>query len=154
MLRATPHEADLHVLLVEDDDDDALTFTRVLADGDAQAFLARAEHGRRAVAYLNEAHASATMPDLIVLDLNMPIMSGQEFLVWLRNDPRFKAVQVVVLTTSREREVLLEVRELGANAALSKEMSDEDATHLRQMIIDYWFAGNIDQLDSSLEPAA
>lgn len=141
----TRPDAELHILLVEDDQDDVYLVERVLKRSSHLIYFRRAMHGREAIDYItrNDSLPSVGHPELIILDLNMPVMSGQEFLAWLRARPEYDGIQVVVLTTSREREVLDEVIRLGANAALSKEMNEDDADALRQMIIDYWFHGNV-----------
>lgn len=146
MLTDDPSLAELRILLVEDDDDDAYLFGRAVEGSAHQIHMARALHGREAISHL-EAATRDTRPELIVLDLNMPVMNGQEFLAWLRNDPRYDDIQVIVLTTSREDVVLDAARQLGADAALSKDMGTEDVEDLRQMIVDFWFHGSVRKFD-------
>lgn len=148
MLTDTELEAEVHVLLVEDDLDDAALVEHVLRRSPHLVYYSHAANGREAIDFIEQRqNRRHLLPDLIILDLNMPVMNGQGFLKWLRARPRFDRLQVIVLTTTRDAAVLDEVMTLGANAALSKEMNEEDAMELRQMILDLWFHGRVQFLD-------
>lgn len=146
MLTDDINNAELRILLVEDDDDDALLFQRAVGQSSHDIHLLRACNGQEAVDLL-ENSAPDILPELVVLDLNMPLMNGREFLTWLRADERFEDIQVIVLTTSTDASVLTDVRELGADAALSKDLGDNDVEALRQMIVDFWFHGSVRAFD-------
>ncbi|GAA3620621.1 response regulator [Kineosporia mesophila] len=90
------------VLLVEDDPGDVLMITEALERSGRPPVLHVAGNGHEAPDYLRRVgtHAGAVRPDLILLDLNMPRMDGREFLRRIKADPQFRAVPVVVLTTS------------------------------------------------------
>ncbi|MBX9619552.1 MAG: response regulator [Hyphomicrobiales bacterium] len=137
--------ADVHFLLVEDDADEAALLRRVLHRSSHHIYCRELVNGRQAVDYIRRvANDSAVgLPDLILLDIQMPVMTGLEFLAWLRADARYNAVQVVVLTGVRDDAILRQALALGANAALNKELRREDADTLRQMIIDMWFHGEV-----------
>lgn len=91
-----------HVLLVEDDHGDALLIEEVLEAGDPPPSLARAENGVQALEYLRD--AGRARPDLIVLDLNMPLMGGAQLLDEVKRDELLRRIPVVVLTTSASPE--------------------------------------------------
>lgn len=137
--------ADVHFLMVEDDADDAALLRRVLQRSSHHIYCREVVNGRQAVDYMRRAAGDSAvgLPELILLDIQMPIMSGLEFLAWLRADARFNAVQVVVLTGVRGDAILQQALALGANAALNKELRREDADALRQMMIDVWFHGEV-----------
>ena len=87
------------VLLLEDDNVDAMTVKRALKDLEVKNPLVRVLDGEQALDYLqNKANPE---PCVILLDLNMPRMSGTEFLKIVKADPRLMCIPVVVLTTSR-----------------------------------------------------
>jgi CheY-like chemotaxis protein len=87
------------VLLVEDDNVDAMTVKRALKDLDVKNPLIHVPNGEQALEYLqNEANAE---PCVVLLDLNMPKMSGTEFLRIAKSDERLKCIPIVILTTSK-----------------------------------------------------
>jgi CheY-like chemotaxis protein len=87
------------VLLLEDDIVDAMTVERALKDLDVKNHLVHVFNGEQALEYLQ--NSDNTEPCVILLDLNMPQMSGIEFLKIAKSDQRLKCIPVVVLTTSR-----------------------------------------------------
>jgi CheY-like chemotaxis protein len=87
------------ILIVEDDDDDAEILQSVLMKDRRVCELARATNGEEALAWLEH---GAGKPDLVVLDLNMPIVDGHAFLTRLRSLRGFKTVPVAVLTSSSQ----------------------------------------------------
>ncbi len=87
------------IFWADDDTDDIELFSEILQqiEGDHQVYPF--PHGR---ALLEELRRSESLPCLIVLDLNMPILNGWETLESLKKDPRWKQVPVVVLSTSAQ----------------------------------------------------
>lgn len=94
----------LRVLLVDDDDIEQEGFRRALSRRELDTQLLIAGDGLEALRILRNAHvrASADSPLVVLLDLNMPRMTGLEFLSELRTDPLLQATVVYVLTTSNE----------------------------------------------------
>ncbi len=94
------------VLLLEDDNVDAMTVKRALKDLDVKNPLVRVVNGEQALAYLQ--NSDNAEPCVILLDLNMPKMNGIEFLRIVKSDPTLKCIPVIVLTTSRADQDKLE----------------------------------------------
>ena len=90
------------ILLVEDDEVDAMTVRRALKEIRVANPLVQAMHGERALDHLGD--ESNARPCLILLDLNMPIMNGIEFLQVIKQHPEWRRIPVVVLTTSHEEQ--------------------------------------------------
>ena len=92
----------LQILVVDDDDADALMIEEALENAERQSTVSRVSDGREALDYLNREgqYADAHRPDLILLDLNMPRMDGRETLAAIKTDERLKAIPVIILTTS------------------------------------------------------
>lgn len=86
-----------HVLVVEDDDDDAGVLESILLRDRRVGQLVRAVNGEEAIGWLEQA---GHRPDLIIVDLNMPVLDGHGFLTQLRMARGFKHVPVAVLTCS------------------------------------------------------
>jgi CheY-like chemotaxis protein len=82
------------ILVVEDDDDLRGVVADLLRDEDFTVI--EAPHGQAALDYLL---STPTAPSLILLDLNMPVMSGREMIVALRGDPRLTAIPILVVTS-------------------------------------------------------
>lgn len=126
----------LTVLVVDDDDADALMIEEALADADAPTIVHRVADGRQAVEYLhrNGRYAEATRPDLILLDLNMPLMGGHEVLARIKSDNDLKTIPVVVLTTSGAAPDVVDSYQHRANAYVTKPINlDEFEFVVRQI---------------------
>src|SRR5436189_1090734 len=91
--------APAHFLLVEDDDDHALILLRYLERNKCGS-VDRVADGVEAKSYLLQEgeHAGRPRPDVIILDLKLPRMDGHDLLEWVKNEPRLRAIPVVILT--------------------------------------------------------
>ncbi len=112
----------IDVLLVEDDPGDVLMTREAFADNKVANRLAVVSDGVSAMEYLRREgqYADAPMPDLVLLDLNLPRMDGREVLQALKEDPVLRRIPVVVLTTSESEEDVLASYSLHANAYVTK----------------------------------
>lgn len=133
--------ADAHILLIEDDPDDVMIIKRALARAPIAIETETQKNGREALDYLTQKYDQNRMDDisLILLDLNMPMMDGHEFLHILRGDERFKALPVVVLTTSTQPEIIQRAYRDGANAVISKADTLEGMMNVVDTIVRFWF---------------
>ena len=130
------------ILLIEDDSVDAMTVRRALKDLHVANPLAHAENcemcirDREGLAHLqNTAHAP---PCLILLDLNMPVMNGIEFLHAIKALPAFKRIPVIALTTSDEQEDKVESFELGVAGYMRKPVEYRQFVEIIRTIDAYW----------------
>jgi len=112
----------IDVLLVEDDPGDVLMTREAFADNKVTNRLAVVADGVSALRYLRHEgeHAGVATPDLILLDLNLPRMSGLEVLRELKEDAVLRTIPVVVLTTSEAEEDVVRSYTLHANAYVTK----------------------------------
>src|SRR4051794_27097131 len=113
------------ILLVEDHPDDVRLFQFALTTWNVSNPLRVVTTGDQALAYLAGQSLYANrqlypLPAVILLDLSLPQLSGFEVLKWIRSQPEFKRVPVVVLTASEERRDIDRSYELGANSYLVK----------------------------------
>jgi CheY-like chemotaxis protein len=125
-----------HVLLVEDDPADVMLIEEALGDSDAIADLAQAGDGVEALEHLRD--ADRPRPDLIVLDLNMPRMSGAELLSVLKSDDDLRSIPVVVLTTSGAPEHIEAAYRDHASAYVIKPLSLDEFTEAVRDINDFF----------------
>ena len=98
----------LEILLVEDNPADVRLIQLILEDAEFHVNFTVASNGREAMNILKreEGSADAPRPDMILLDLNMPVMDGREVLAKLEKLPNLSSIPVVVLTTSQSQEDL------------------------------------------------
>jgi CheY-like chemotaxis protein len=108
----------VRVMLVEDDPGDALLVREALADNERVDEVRVASDGVYALEQLQD--PELPLPDLILLDLNLPRMDGRELLAEIKGEPRLAPIPVVVLTTSDAESDVLRSYELHANAFVTK----------------------------------
>jgi CheY-like chemotaxis protein len=124
------------ILLVEDDLVDASTVKQALADLRVKNPLVHKNDGEEAVAYLRE--LKDNKPALILLDLNMPKISGVEFLQIIKADERLLHVPVVVLTVSRYEQDKFDTFNLGVAGYVIKAVDYDEFLRAMDIIIRYW----------------
>ncbi|HEU5333007.1 MAG TPA: response regulator [Actinocrinis sp.] len=112
------------ILLVEDDEADAMLITEALNEHAVARTVGQVEDGVAALEWLRD--PERPRPDLIVLDLNMPRMNGRELLDILKRDESLKKIPVVVLTTSGAPEDVSSAYERHANAYVTKPVNLDD----------------------------
>jgi two-component system, response regulator len=129
------------ILLVEDNADDEQLTLRAMRQSDIPNIIRVARDGAEA---LDKLFGTATdrLPDLVLLDLKLPKVSGLEVLQKIRADGRTKTLPVVVLTSSDEERDIVESYELGANSYIRKPVDfDQFIDAVRQLGL-YWLSMN------------
>jgi chemotaxis family two-component system response regulator Rcp1 len=136
----------LSVLLVEDDPGDVLIAREAMAAGQLSTHLDVVSDGVEAMAYLRRTggYADAARPDLIMLDLNLPRMSGHEVLAEVKADPELRRIPVVVLTTSQTQEDVARSYDLHASVHVSKPVDFDQFTDVVRQIDEFF--GSVAQL--------
>jgi CheY-like chemotaxis protein len=112
----------LKVLIVDDDDADAMMIEDALATARVPPTVYRVADGQQALDYLGrrDQYADAVRPDLVLLDLNMPRVSGHQVLAEVKTAEELKTIPIVVLTTSTEAADILASYRHHANAFVTK----------------------------------
>lgn len=88
------------VLLVDDDPDDVFFLTEAFQQVDSNYAYVEAYDGEAALAILKDMYSRKEQPALIVLDINLPLLSGRELLTILKEDTNYCNIPIVVFTTS------------------------------------------------------
>lgn len=130
------------ILLIEDDAGDQKLIKQSLASNKVANELHVSNEAEQALEYLGkskEGEPDCPMPDLILLDLNMPGMGGKEFLKILKEDELLDTIPVVVLTTSDSDRDVLESFKLQASGYVKKPVSLDEFRQAIQDLTDYWF---------------
>ena len=123
------------ILLVEDDHVDVLTTRRALRELHVTNPLAVCENGEQALAWLRDA---PELPCIVLLDLNMPVMNGIEFLHKVKGDARLRRIPTVVLTTSEEEEDKAKSFDLGIAGYMAKPVEYRRFVEMMRSIDLYW----------------
>ncbi|MCP4152628.1 MAG: response regulator [bacterium] len=134
---------DVPILLVEDDDVDAENVSRALKKNKIVNPLYITCHGEDALAFLRhttpyEAEELFPRPGIILLDLNMPVMNGLEFLGIIKADDSLKSIPVIILTTSREESDRVESFKLSVAGYIIKPIEFESFVKAVKTIELYW----------------
>ena len=132
----------IEILLVEDNPGDARLAVEALKDSKINNNLYHVKDGVEAMDFLRQRgeYAGVPVPDLILLDLNLPRKDGREVLEEIKEDDELKLVPVVVLTTSEAERDLVRSYDLHANAYVVKPLDLDRFIEVVQAIEDFWFA--------------
>ncbi len=125
------------ILLVEDDLIDQLTVKRALKELAINNTLLLAENGEEALDLL-EGTEELELPYLILLDINMPRMSGIELLEIIKQKDRYKSIPVIILTTSKDEQDLKRSYEHSIAGYMLKPIKYKDYMDLIKVIYTYW----------------
>lgn len=125
----------LNILLIEDDAIEVMKFNRVLANLQQVHKIIEANNGEEALEILKN---KVIIPDIIVLDLNMPKINGIEFLGILKADNVLKYIPAIVLTTSNNHKDLLEFYRIGIAGYMLKPLKYEEYVDKIKKMIEYW----------------
>lgn len=126
------------ILIVEDNDDDVLIIQRGFKKGKIANPVERVVNGKEAVEFF--ANPASPKVELIVLDLNMEVMNGFDFLKKRMEDDRLKSIPVVVLTSSNREEDIKRAYSLGANSYVEKPVAPKDFIAAVVAIEEFWIA--------------
>lgn len=129
------------VLLVEDNRGDAVLTRRAFKRANLSSDIVVAETGEKGLSILRREgeHADAPRPDLILLDLNLPYMHGQDFLQAVKQDPDFKRIPVIVLSSSGADRDVTASYDHHANGYITKPLDAETYDDIVARIEHYWF---------------
>lgn len=136
--------SDKVILLIEDNADDELLTRRAFQKNNILNEVVVAHDGAEAVDLLlgSGGRGAAPVPAVILLDLNLPKISGLEVLRRLRADSRTRLLPVVILTSSREEQDLIEGYRLGANSYVRKPVDFAEFLNATRQLGLYWLMLN------------
>ena len=137
LARSRPAE----ILLVEDSPTDVVLTREGFQRSKLLINLHHVENGELCMRFLrNESpYENSPTPDLILLDLNMPVMDGREVLAEVVADEKLRHLPIVVLTTAEEHQEIMTVYKLRASSYIKKPVNFHEFRKVVQGIGDYWF---------------
>jgi chemotaxis family two-component system response regulator Rcp1 len=132
----------IDILLVEDNAGDVRLTQEVLKSSKVQNNLIVANNGQEALSCLRKQgkFANTPRPDLILLDLNLPVMDGRQVLEKIKEDQDLKRIPVVILTTSKAEEDILRTYNLHANCYVTKPVDLDQFVNVVKSLEDFWLA--------------
>jgi CheY-like chemotaxis protein len=135
-----PSVRPLRILQVEDMPSDAVLTAHALKAGDVPYSIHVVKDGKQALVFLQrgQGFAEAPRPDLILLDLSLPIMNGQKVLEFIKNHPSLKAIPVVIFTTFATDASKKLAYNHHANSYVTKPTDFAQFTSTIQSIAAYW----------------
>ncbi len=129
----------VHILLVEDDLVDVKTVRRAFKENKIENPIHVVGDGEEALEFLRKSSQDGNpRPGIILLDLNMPVMNGIEFLEVIKEDDDYKSIPVIVLTTSQEDNDRMESYNLGVAGYIIKPVEFENFVEAVKIIDLYW----------------
>lgn len=130
------------IFLVEDNKADIRLIQEALKNSLVPHEVVTVKDGIDAMAYLRQEgeYANAPRPDLILLDLNLPKKDGREVLAEIKTDPVLKRIPVVVLTTSKNEDDIIESYNLHVNCYITKSRNLNQLFQIVKSIEDFWLS--------------
>ena len=131
----------VEILLVEDNPGDVRLTKEAMKEGKIRNNLSVASDGVEAMAFLRREgkYADAPRPDVVLLDLNLPRKDGRAVLKEIKEDPNLRRIPVVILTSSKAEEDVLNSYDLHANCYVTKPGDLEQFIEVVKSVEDFWF---------------
>ena len=130
----------IEILLVEDDPGDVLLTVEAFKDAKVLNNVSVVGDGVEAMAFLRRQgqYVQAPVPDLVLLDLNLPRKDGRTALAEIKNDPGLKRIPVVILTTSQDERDVLQAYNTHANSYITKPVDLKQFITVVESIENFW----------------
>ncbi|MGR3301901.1 MAG: response regulator [Candidatus Scalindua sp.] len=140
------------ILIIEDDPDHADLMLDIFDTEDIESEVVLMQNGQEVIDYLQKTYSSDLAVqsdinggngrhshiDLIILDLNLPKISGMDVLKALKKNPRYCSIPVVILSTNSDENTILEAYKNGANGYVTKPMSYDEFVDKIKLLRKYW----------------
>jgi two-component system response regulator len=137
-----PPDSPAQILLVDDDDNYAFLTRKAFGRSKLNANLHHVGDGVECLKFLRrqEPYTDAPVPDIILLDIEMPKMDGREVLAEIVNEDSLKHLAVVVLTSRAEHAEILRMYQLRCNTYICKPAEFDKYVEIIQKLADYWLS--------------
>ena len=134
----------LQILLVEDNEGDILLTTEALESMKIENEISVLKTGKEAIDYMTQSgsYADAELPDLVLLDINLPVKNGLEVLAAIKSNERSKDIPVIMLTTSSSKTDQEASRRLKASLFITKPIEMHKYEEVVNLIENFWLSFN------------
>jgi CheY-like chemotaxis protein len=128
----------INILLIEDNEGDILLTTEAFEESKIVNNITVIMDGKAAIVFFENLHTKEDIPDLVLLDVNLPKISGHEVLVYIKNNDKFKSIPVIMLTTSSsDRDISVSYKN-HVNCFITKPVDVTDFMKAMAKIEDFW----------------
>ncbi len=130
----------IHILLIEDSLGDVMLIKEAIEDGNIAHTLDIVNDGWEGVQFLERKgiYKDKKLPDLILLDINMPKLNGHDVLDRIKNNDEIKHIPVIMLTTSSAEKDILKAYQKHSNCYIVKPIEYNDFEHIIKSIETFW----------------
>jgi CheY-like chemotaxis protein len=130
------------VLMADDDAEDCMLATEAFAESGANGAFTCVEDGIELMGLLAERSRSEAsgLPDLILLDLNMPRKDGRTALVEIQSEPALRHIPIVILTTSEEEKDIALTMKAGAKSFITKPATFDEWVEMMKSLVKSWLS--------------
>ncbi|WP_445735835.1 response regulator [Mariniflexile sp.] len=129
----------LLIYLADDDNEDRMLFKEALDEIDLDVYIEDFDNG---VTLMDQLLKAENLPDAIYLDLNMPLMNGEECLNDIRNEPKLSHIQIIIYSTYVDEAMAERLHKKGANWYLMKPNSFNKLKNLLRKSLEYVYIGS------------
>lgn len=133
----------LKILLIEDNLIEIMKMKRTISLLKLEHTMQEAKNGEEALKILED---KSNFPDIILLDLNMPKMSGIEFLTIIKNSKDFQHIPTIILTTSDNQKDLFECYRIGVSGYILKPLKYDDYVTKIETVLNYWSTNELKKI--------
>ena len=132
----------IHILLVEDNEGDILLTKEALNQVKLINTISVTKDGKEAISYMEKIapYVNSSIPDIILLDINLPKMNGHEVLKYLKANNNFKHIPIIMFTTSSAERDILESYKNYANCYITKPVEVDDFLNVIKTIENFWMS--------------
>lgn len=129
----------ISILMADDDEDDCMLTSEAFLESGVTATFSHVKDGIELMHYLFERSSVASkLPDLLLLDLNMPRKDGREALIQIRSEPALQNIPIVILTTSKEEKDVAFSMKAGAKAFITKPATFHEWVEIMKSLAENW----------------
>lgn len=128
----------INILLVEDNEGDIVLTTEALEESKIINKVAVIRDGRAAIDFFEAINTKDEYPDLVLLDINLPKISGHEVLLFIKQSEKYRSIPVIMLTTSSSEKDILLSYEHYVNCYITKPIDVSDFMQAISKIEDFW----------------
>jgi len=130
----------IKILLIEDSEGDILLTVEALSDSKIVDEINVLKDGKEAIDFFEGSPPADQLPDLVLLDINLPMKSGHEVLTYLKNNIKYRHIAVIMLTTSSSEKDVSRAYDSYVNCYITKPIDSSDFMDAVIKIEDFWIS--------------